>query len=117
MVEMLLSLKQGKEMTLKSYESEKLFSYIKELESLKKDGLLYKEELKKRAGAYMSESVTLSKDMMDSILCKLSVCELKALCDSYSKKSVEKEQVKPQLMGVHKNKNQNKNNTNNQFTI
>lgn len=117
MVEMLLSLKQGKEMTLKSHESEKLFSYIKELETLKKDGLLYKEELKKRAGAYMSEAVSISKDVMDSILCKLSVCELKALCDSYSKKSVENEQVKPQLMSVHKDKNQNKENLNNQFTI
>lgn len=116
MVEMLLALKQGKEMTLKSFESEKLFSYIKELEGLKKDGLLYREELKKRAGAYLSDSTLLSKDTMDSILSKLSVLELKALCDSYSKKSIENEHVQPQLMSVHKDKNQNKN-SNNQFTI
>ena len=117
MVDILLSLKKGKEMTLNSNESKKLFSYIAELEALKKDGLMYREELKKRASAFMSESVFMSKETLDGILCKLSVCELKALCDSYSKKSVENEQVKPQLMGVKNDKSTNKNNSNNQFTI
>ena len=117
MVDILLSLKKGKDMSLTSGDCEKLYSYIKGLEAIKKDGLMYKEELRKRAGAFMSESVSVSKDTMDSILSKLSVCELKALCDSYSKKSVEKEQVKPQLMGAKSDKSTNKNNSNNQFTI
>ena len=117
MKDMLFSLSQGKDVTLKAHQCEVLSSYIKELEALSKDALSYKEELKKRAGAFMCEFVTIEKNTLKTILDKLSVCELKALCESYEKKSVNKEKVQPQLMCLHNNKKEKTNVKNNQFTI
>ncbi len=117
MKDVLSLLSKGKDVTLKSHQCESLSSYINELVQLAEDGLLYKDELKKRAGAYMCEFVRLDKNTLSTIMDKLSVCELKALCDSYEKKSANKEQVQPQLMCLHNNKKQKTNVKNNQFTI
>lgn len=117
MKDVLFSLRQGKEVTLKSYECKSLSDYISKLERLSKDGELYKEELKKRASVYLSEQMYINGETLRGILDKLSAYELKELCESYSKKSMDNEQIKPQLMCSHTEKSQNKNNTNNQFTI
>ena len=117
MKDVLVSLTKGKDVTLKAHQCDALSSYINELQQMSQDALSYKEELKKRAGAYMCEHISLEKNTLTSIMDKLSVCELKALCDSYEKKSVNEEKVQPQLVCLHNNKKEKTNVKNNQFTI
>ncbi|MBQ4129720.1 MAG: hypothetical protein IJD68_08145 [Ruminococcus sp.] len=98
MKDVISALKQGKEMILKSHQTEKLCDYIAQLEQRASDGEFYKAQLQNEALRLMGVThIELDTQTLKGILEKLSVYELKSLCDAYTKKSVEEEPCSPQL--------------------
>ncbi len=119
MKDVISALKQGADMTLKSHQTQKLSDYIDQLEKRASDGDFYKAQLKDEAQRLMGLTHSeLDTKTLKGILDKLSVYELKSLCDSYTKKNAKAEPVSLQLQGAKSDKGSNtKTEKNNQFMV
>lgn len=117
MKDILLALKNGDELSLKSHQSKGLCEYIDELKKKALDGDFYREDLKKNVLCKMCTSHPLvESSVLKGILDKLSVKELRSLLDSYTKKSIENEEPTVQLYS-DKAKVDSKKTENKEFTI
>ncbi len=117
MKEIISALKKGKQMTLDDTQSKSLFQYITELEKQALDGELYKEQLKCDVVKHMGvANPDLHIDTIKSIAQKLSVSELRELCDAYKSKEYD---ASPMTLQLHCDKKSHKNpkTMRNQFTI
>ncbi len=119
MKDILASLKKGEKLELKSYQTKSLCDYIAQLKEQAKDGVMYKEQLKKSVLKAMGTAqLEVSTDTLKSIVSKLSVEELVALRDGYEKKEALSQPMSVQLHCEKSSENKNENiSKNNQFTI
>ncbi len=119
MKDILVAIKKGEDVTLKSHQSKSLCEYIAQLEEKAKDGELYKENLRKSVIRLMGVSQpNISTDTLQSIIEKLTVDELSTLKEAYKKSATQFEKFAPQLGVSESSKDAvTKSDKNNQFTI
>jgi len=119
MKDILVAIKKGEDVTLKSHQSKSLCEYITQLEEKAKDGELFKEHLKESVIKLMGISQpNISTDTLHSIVEKLTVSELSTLKEAYKESATQCEKITPQLSALsNTNDTVIKSDKTNQFTI
>lgn len=115
MEEILKKLSNGEDISLDKSDCKKLCSYIDSLKKSAGDGIYYRKSLTNevlRLSAIVQPGI--SRDTMESIAKSMSVSQLNEFKNEFKKKKSSAFAVVPQLYNA---KNENKTETNNQFTI